>query len=63
MHIQNGNGKQGGEETEKVKKIPSLLTNKRILDKNNGVKNNICSVNLKFCPDFGCDRVNFLSIS
>jgi len=48
MHIHSEKGKEQGEEAEKFKKTPSLLTNKRVLEKNNILKGNICSVTLRY---------------
>lgn len=48
MRIHSGEDKEQGEETEKVKKTPSLLTNKGLLEKNNILKENICSVTLRY---------------
>lgn len=48
MSIHSGKGKEQEEETEKVKNSPSLLTNRRILEKINILKENICSVTLRY---------------
>lgn len=48
MRIHSGKGKEQGEETEKVEKIPSLLAIIMFLEKNNILKENIYSVTLRY---------------